>query len=75
MAQTHDDAGSREFERLAGQLDLGPPVVLLPQIQRDVVWTVDQTSAGLIRAGPIDAEASPQLASSALRVPDGRTPP
>lgn len=41
----HENAQSESLKQLVEQLDAKPPVVLLPEFQRDFVWEMEQTYA------------------------------
>ena len=45
MTQAQDQARSESLKQLVAQLEANPPVVLLPEFQRDFVWEMEQTYA------------------------------
>lgn len=45
MATAQDNASSESLQHLVAQLEATPPVVLLPEFQRDFVWELEQTYA------------------------------
>lgn len=45
MTQAQDQARSESLKQLVAQLEADPPVVLLPEFQRDFVWEMEQTYA------------------------------
>lgn len=45
MTQAQDQARSESLKELVAQLEAKPPVVLLPEFQRDFVWEMEQTYA------------------------------
>ncbi|MFC6619677.1 GmrSD restriction endonuclease domain-containing protein [Deinococcus radiophilus] len=45
MTQAQDQARSESLKQLVAQLEAEPPVVLLPEFQRDFVWEMEQTYA------------------------------